>query len=148
MMVGGVFARQVVRGIAKNSDDVKVIGSLTTVAGRLDRVMVIPGGNIVLVMGVILALRLKWPIFGFLQGASQNWLLISNILLLGMMALVIAVFFPHNKKVDSLLQDALTEGRVTPDLRATLDDKTNGRAHHIEEILILTVTALMVLKSF
>jgi len=43
MMIGGVFARQLVRGTAKKSDDVKLVVSLTQVAGRIDRTMVIPG---------------------------------------------------------------------------------------------------------
>jgi len=148
MMVGGVFARQLVRGIAKKSDDVKVIASLTQVAGRLDRVMVIPGGNIVLVTGVILAFMLKWPIFGFLQGATQNWLLVSNILLLVMIVIIPAIFLPHNKKVESLLQTALAEGRVTHELSTALADRKNILAHHAEEIIILVITALMVLKPF
>ena len=99
VMVGGIFARQLVRGITQKSADVKVIESLTQIAGRIDRGMVIPGGNFVVVFGVILALMLKWPIFGFLQGASQNWLLVSNILLILTMILVGAVFIPYNKKI-------------------------------------------------
>jgi uncharacterized membrane protein len=147
-MVGGMFARQIVRGIAKKSDDVRAIASLSQVAMRLDRTMVIPGSNFVLVFGVILAWLLKWPIFGFLQGADQNWLLVSNILLLVIMVIVPTVFLPHNRKVDSLVQTALAEGRVTPGLRSALDDQRNRLAHHVEEILVLIVTALMVLKPF
>jgi uncharacterized membrane protein len=147
-MVGGAFARQLVRGIAKKSSDVKAIASLTQVAGRLDRAMVIPGGNIVLVTGVILAWMLKWPILGFLQGASQNWLLASNILLILTMILVGSVFIPYNKKLESILQSALSEGRVTPELNAALADKMNKMAHHVEEVMVLVITALMVLKPF
>ncbi len=148
VMVGGIFARQLVRGIAKRSADVKIIESLTQIVMRLDRAMVIPGGNLVLVFGVILALMLKWPIFGFLQGASQNWLLVSNILLILTTILVGAVFIPYNKRLESIIQNALTEGRVTPELSAALDDKVNKLAHYIEEIAILAVAALMVLKPF
>jgi uncharacterized membrane protein len=148
VMVGGIFARQLVRGMAKKSADVKIIESLTQIAMRLDRAMVIPGGNLVLVFGVILALMLKWPIFGFLQGASQNWLLVSNILLILTMILVGAVFIPYNKRLESIIQTALAEGRVTLELSAALDDKVNKLAHRIEEIAILTVAALMVLKPF
>lgn len=147
-MVGGMFARQIVRGIAKKSDDVKAIASLSQVATRLDRTMVIPGSNFVLVFGVILALMLKWPIFGFLQGADQNWLLVSNILLVMIMIIIPTVFLPHNRKVDSLVQTALAEGRVTPDLRSALNDQKNRLAHYLEEILVIAVTALMVLKPF
>jgi len=148
MMVGGMFARQLVRGIAKKSEHVKVIASLTQVAGRLDRAMVIPGSNLVLVFGIILALMLKWPIFGFLQGASQNWLLVSNILLILAMVLVGTVFIPYNKRLDSIIQAALAEGRISPELSAALDDQTNRLAHLMEEVGVLVIAALMVLKPF
>lgn len=147
-MVGGMFARQIVRGIANKSDDVKTIASLSQVATRLDRTMVIRGSNFVLMFGLILALMLKWPIFGFFQGANQNWLLVSNILLVVIMIIVPTVFLPHNRKLDSLVQTALAEGRVTRDLRSALNDQKNRLAHYLEEILVLAVTALMVLKPF
>lgn len=143
-----MFARQLVRAHAKKSDDVQVIASLTWVAVRIDRFMVIPWSNIMIVMGIILALMLKWPIVGFLQGASQNWLLVSNILLVIIVILIAAVFVPHNKKLESVLQPALAAGHVTPELSAALDDKRNKISHYIEEIAILVIAALMVLKSF
>ena len=146
--IGGMFARQLVRGIAQNSNEVKTVTSLTQVAIRMDRSMVIPWSNVMILMGIILAVMQKWPIFGFLQGASQNWLLVSNILLLLMIVLIPAIFIPHNKKVEALLQTALAEGRVTPELSAALGDQKNRLAHHVEEAIILTVAALMVLKPF
>jgi uncharacterized membrane protein len=146
--IGGMFARQLVRAYAKKSDDVNVIASLTRVAVRIDRVMVIPWSNIMIVMGIILAVMMKWPVFGFLQGASQNWLLVSNILLVIMLTAIFTVFVPHNKKIEFILQTALVEGRITPELSAALDDKVVKLAHHIEEIAILAVAALMVLKPF
>jgi uncharacterized membrane protein len=148
MMVGGMFARQVVRGIAKKSNDVKVIASLTQVAVRLDRTMVIPGGNLVLVFGIILAVMLKWPIFGFLQGATQNWLLVSNILLILAMVLVGTVFIPYNKRLDSIIQAALADGQINSELTAALNDKTNRVAHLAEEVGVIVIAALMVLKPF
>ena len=146
--IGGMFARQLVRGIAKKSDDVKTVASLTQVVHRIDRTMVIPWSSAMLVFGIILAVMLKWPIFGFLQGADKNWLLASNLLLVIMQGLIPGVFIPHNKKVTTLLQTALTEGRVTPELTAALNDKKNLIAHHAEEVIVLVVAALMVLKPF
>jgi uncharacterized membrane protein len=146
--VGGMFARQLVRGIAKKSDDVKTAASLTQVVLRIDRAMVIPWSSAMLVLGIILAIMLKWPIFGFLQGADKNWLLTSNLLLVIMQGLIPGVFIPHNKKVAAHLQTALTEGRVTPELSATLNDKKNQMAHHIEEAIIIVIAVLMVLKPF
>ena len=146
--IGGMIARQLVRAHARKSDDVEVIASLTRVAIRMDRVLVIPWSNIMVVMGIVLALMLKWPIFGFLQGVTQNWLLVSNILLIIMVVLIAAVFIPHNKKLEAILRPALAEGQVTPELSAALNDKQNRISHYIEEAAILTITALMVLKPF
>jgi uncharacterized membrane protein len=63
--VGGLFARQLVRNIAKKSDDLKTVAALIQAALHIDNVMVIPRSNIMVVMGVILAVMMKWPIFGF-----------------------------------------------------------------------------------
>jgi uncharacterized membrane protein len=146
--IGGMFARQLVRGMAKKSNDVKTVASLTHVVMRIDRAMVIPWSNIMIMVGIVLASMQKWPIFGFLQGSSQNWLLVSNILLLVMIALIPGVFIPHNKKVEALLQTAMTEGKITADLTAALHDQKNILAHHVEESIVLVVAALMVLKPF
>ena len=146
--IGGMFARQLVRGFAKKSGDVKMVAGLTHVVVSIDRLMVIPWSNIMIVMGIILAVMLKWPVFGFLQGAPQNWLLVSNILLVIMLVLIPTVFIPHNKKVESILQSALAEGQVTSELSAALNDQKNIFAHHAEEIIVLVVAALMVLKPF
>ena len=148
LTLGGMFARQVVRAYARKSADVKVLASFTGLAVRLDRGMVIPWSNIMILMGIVLAVIQKWPIFGFLQGASQNWLFVSNVLLIVMVIIIPAVFVPHNRKVETLLQSALTEGRITPQLTSALDDQANRLAHYAEEAIILTVAALMVLKPF
>lgn len=146
--IGGMFARQLVRGFAKRSADIKTVAALTPVALRIDRRMVIPWSSLILPLGVILALMQQWPIFGFLQGSSQNWLLVSNILLIIMLSLIPTVFIPHNRQVAALLQTALADGRVTPELSAALNDNQNQRAHHAEEIIVLVIAALMVLKPF
>ena len=146
--IGGMFARQLVRGIAQKSDDIKSISSLTHVAIRIDRLMVIPWSTLMFLMGVLLAAIQKWPILGFLQGSSQNWLLVSNILLVVMIVLIPIVFVPYNKKVESILQVSLAEGRITSDLTSVLHDKTNKLAHYVEEVIVIVITALMVLKPF
>ena len=101
-----------------------------------------------ILMGIVLAIMQKWPIFGFLQGATKNWLLVSNILLAIMIVLIPTIFVPHNKKVEALLQSALSNGGVTTELTSALNDKNNQVAHYVEEVIVLAVAALMVLKPF
>jgi uncharacterized membrane protein len=146
--IGGMFARQLVRVNAKKTDEINVTASLTQAALRIDRLMVIPWSGLMIIFGVVLALIQNWPIFGFLQGAAQNWLFVSNVLLILMQIAIFNVFLPHNKKVAVILESALAEGSVTPELSAILDDKVNKLAHHVEEIVIILIAALMVLKPF
>ncbi len=146
--VGGLFARQLVRQVARKADDVRLFASLSQAAGRIESAMVIPGSMAVFVIGIILALIAGYPIFGFLQGASQNWLLVSNILLIIAMGLVPTVFLPRGKKFEPVLQSALAEGRVTPELRAAMDDPVVKLAHLYEQAAVIVIVALMVLKPF
>ena len=52
MLIGGVFARQLIRGVAKKSGDIKLVASLTQIVRRLDTTMIIPGSNAALVLGI------------------------------------------------------------------------------------------------
>jgi uncharacterized membrane protein len=84
----------------------------------------------------------------FYRALPQNWLLVSNILLLLANILVGGVFIPHNKRLDSIIQTALADGQVSPELSAALNDKTNRVAHLTEEVGVIVIAALMVLKPF
>jgi uncharacterized membrane protein len=148
MYVGGIFSRQLVRQYAKKTDDLHSFTSLINAAGRIELIMVVAGAQALIVLGVILALIADIPIFGFLQGASQNWLLVSNILLLAGLVLVPTVFVPRGKKFESVLQVALAENRITPELRAAMDDKVVKLSHHYQEVSLIVIVALMVLKPF
>lgn len=146
--IGGMFARQIVRGLARKSDDLTALAWLTRAVVRIDRLLVIPWSNIMILAGVALALVMKWPILGFLQGAPQNWLLVSNLLLLVMLGAIFGVFVPYNKRLEGILQTALAEGEVTAELSAALAEPKNQAWHHVEEVCILLIAALMVLKPF
>ena len=145
---GGLFARQRVRQVARKAEDVQLFANLSQAAGRIESAMVIPGSMAVFVIGVILALIAGYPILGFLQGASQNWLLVANILLITAMGLVPTVFLPRGKKFEPVLQGALAKGRVTPELRLAMDDPVVKLAHLYEQVAVIVVVALMVLKPF
>jgi len=148
MFVGSLFARQLVRRYANQTNDIRVFTTLSHAAGKIEGILVIPGSQATLVLGIILALIGHFPILGFLQGASQNWLLVSNILLIVILVLVPTIFIPRGKKFEPILQAALAKGEVTQELRATMDDKVVKLAHLYEEIATIIIVALMVLKPF
>jgi uncharacterized membrane protein len=148
MFVGGLFARQLVRSYANQTNDIRLFTTLSQAAGKIEKILVIPGSQAILVLGIILAFLGHYPILGFLQGSSRNWLLVSNILLVIIILLVPIVFVPRGKKFEPILQAALTKGEVTKELRAAMNDKVVIFAHIYEEIATIVIVALMVLKPF
>ena len=148
MFIGGLFAHQLVRWYAKKTDDVRVFAAINHAAGKIENTMELPGSQATLVLGIILALIGGFPIFGFLQGASQNWLLVSNILLVLGLVLVPTVKIPHGKKFEQVLQKALTEGQISPELHVVMGDKKIKLVYLYEEVSLIAMVALMVLKPF
>jgi uncharacterized membrane protein len=147
-LIGGLFARQLVRAYAAKTDDVRNFAALSQAAGRIENVMVIPGSLAIIVFGVFLALLTGAPIFGFLQGASRNWLLVSNVLLILMMLAVPLIFLPRGKLFEAALADALAREEMTPELRARMNDPLVRFAHAAEFAVVVIVTTLMVFKPF
>jgi uncharacterized membrane protein len=146
--VGGLFARQLLRQHASNMSDVQSFATFSQAAGKIEKAMVIPGMQAIMVLGIVLALVGGAPIIGFLQGASQNWLLASNILLLGILVIIPTVLVPRGKKFEPILQAALDKGQITSELRAVMNDNAVRLAHLYEEIAVIVIVALMVLKPF
>jgi uncharacterized membrane protein len=148
LFIGGLFARQLVGSYARKADSIQSFATLNQAAGKIEAILVRPGSIFTLVFGVLLALMGGIPIFGFLQGSTQNWLLVSNILLMVSIVMVPTVFLPRGKKFDSLLQVALAKGEITSELRAAMDDTVVKLAHLYEEISVIAIVILMVLKPF
>ena len=146
--IGGILARQIVRAYAKRTDDVRRFATFSEAAGRIENTMVIPGNMAVIIFGVILALIIKAPILGFLQGADRNWLLVSNLLLMIGLVIVPTVFLPRGKKFAVVLEEALAKGQMTPELRLHLEDPVVKAAHWYELISMPLIVFLMVFKPF
>jgi uncharacterized membrane protein len=148
VFIGGILARQIIRAVAEKTDDVQRFAILSQAAGRIESKMVIPGNMAVIVFGVILALIIGAPILGFLQGASRNWLLVSNVLLVIGFVNVPLIFLPRGKKFEPILQDAMAKGQMTAELRAALNDRVVRMAHLYELVMIVVIVYLMVFKPF
>jgi len=102
----------------------------------------------VVLFGAIYAVMIKAPILGFLQGADQNWLLVTNILVLLIPFPIVFFFIPRGKIFEPIMQDALAKGEVTPELREQLHDPAMRRVHLAEMIVVVFVVVLMVFKPF
>jgi hypothetical protein len=148
MLVGGIFARQIVRGYAKRLPDVSAIAELYKAAGRIETVMIRPFTLFVVLFGAIYAAMIKAPILGFLQGADQNWLLITNLMVLLIPFPIIFFFIPRGKLFEPIMNEALAKGEVTPELRKQLHDPAMRRMHLAEMAGVVFVVYLMVFKPF
>lgn len=144
--IGGILGRQLVRAQARSSNNLKEFTRLSQVANRFEALMVIPGNLLVIGFGVLVGWWGGWPIFGFLQGASANWLLLSNLLLVAGFFIVPLIYLPRGKVFDQALKEAQAAGQMTPALLATLDDPVVNWAHQGESIGLVVIMALMVLK--
>ena len=144
--ISGILGRQLVRALARRRTAVGDFAELSQVAGKFESLMVIPGNAMVIVFGVLLAWLGGWPIFGFLQGSNANWLLVTNLILLGGLLLVPFVYLPRGKVFDRALQRALGAGEMTAELTNVLDDPVVKWAHRGEYIGLLVIIILMVLK--
>ncbi len=147
-LVGGLFARQIVRSLVPRASDVGAILNLTMAAGRVERWMVIPGNILAIVFGLILALISRAPILGALRGPFPNWLLTSIVILLVLLPLVPLVFLPRGKVFEAALEEAVAAGEITQALRGCMADPMVRAAHRAEMIGLVVIVILMVTKPF
>lgn len=146
--VAGVVGRGLTQVRAERTSDIGVVKAMVELIGRFDSLMVIPGSMAVLALGVVAAWIEGEPLFGFIQGARSNWLLVALILFLTIVALVPTVFIPRGKGFGAALDEAVAVGRVTDRLSAAFRDPV-VRAAHVWELIALTLIVwLMIAKPF
>jgi hypothetical protein len=148
MLIAGLIGRQLTRAQAAKATDIRIFQAYNELSGRLENLLVIPGSLLVLVAGLVVAVMRGWPILGFLQGASANWLLVSLVLFLSLIPVIRFVFLPHGKIFGQALQDALAKGQITPELTAAFHDPAVRNAHYYEALVVGIVLFLMVMKPF
>jgi hypothetical protein len=148
MLIAGLIGRQLTRAQIARATDIRIFQAYIELSGRFENLLVIPGSLLVLVAGLVIAVIRGWPILGFLQGASANWLLVSLVLFLSLIPLVRFVFLPRGKIFEQALQDALAQGQITPELTAAFHDPIVRRAHFVEAFVVAFILYLMVMKPF
>lgn len=146
--IAGGLGRQLALTQAARTTDVNVFGGLADLAGKFDRLMVIPGSQVVLLLGLMTAWAGGWPVLGFLEGGKANWVLASIVLFLSVLPCIPLIFLPSGRRFDEALKAARAKGEVTVALRAALTDRTVAIAHAYEVVVFALVLALMVLKPF
>jgi uncharacterized membrane protein len=147
-LIAGLLGRWVAYAQARRTADIQPATALLRLSERFEQLMVIPGSQAVLLLGLLAAWLGGYPLLGMLQGARANWLLISLVLSLCMIP-IIAIFLAPRRKLRRLaLEDAVTRGTLTAQLRAALDDRIVLGSRTAEMIITGAILMLMVLKPF
>jgi uncharacterized membrane protein len=146
--LAGLIGRQLTRREAARSTDIRVFQALIQLSGRFESWLVIPGSNLLLISGLVLAWWQGWPLLGFLQGSTVNWLLVSLLLYLAVIPLILFIFLPRGKIFANALEKAVAQGQMTPELHAAFHDPQVRLAHIVEGVLVAAIVYLMVMKPF
>jgi hypothetical protein len=146
--IAGLIGRNLTFRQAGQAADIGVTSALLRASERFERLMVRPGGSAVLVLGLLTAWLQGQPVLGFLQGATTNWLLASLMLSFSVVPLVILVLMPRSRLRAQVLQAALAQGAISPELRAALADRAVIASRNAELLIVAAIVALMALKPF
>ena len=149
-LVGGEIGRAIVFERAKKATDVKVVAEMLQLFTFFTRKLVSPGGLLAFLLGLITAGMQGGPvlILGFLMGGIMNWPLAAIVLYIVIMTLVGVITIPRGKAMGLALGAALGQGKITPELTAAMNDKTFNTNFMIQDMLILLIIMLMILKPF
>jgi len=147
--ISGLIARDYTFWKAAKVSTVHGVQSLLQVSEFFEQWAVIRGAFLVLVFGLLTVWLQHWQLFGFLQGAPTNWLLISFIIfgfsgfLIGPLGLI-----ARRKQRTQALEEALAKGTITPELTAALNDKVVNNFRKTELAVVVLILILMVVKPF
>jgi len=147
-LVSGIVGRNLASGQAAKVSNMENLKSLLLLVDRFDVLMVRPGSFAVLLAGILTARQQGWPLLGFIEGSSSDWLLVSLVIYLGVFLLVPLVFIPRGKVFAAAMANASAAGAITPELRGAMHDRVVFAAHGLEALAIALVIFLMVTKPF
>lgn len=143
-LVAGIVGRDVSLSKARQATDVRDVVAIADVAGRFDRLLVIPGSMAVLVLG----LASVWAEHLNITASGNRWALAALLLYLSITPFIPLVFVPKGKTFDAALEGAVAQGQITATLTEALHDPLTRVARTYEWIAIALVLVLMVVKPF
>jgi hypothetical protein len=147
-LIAGLLGRWVAYAQARRAADIQPAAALLQLSERFEQLMVIPGSQAALLLGLLAAWLGGHPLLGVLGGARANWLLASLALALCMIPLVALLLVPRRKLRRLALQDAVARSSLTAELRAALDDRIVLGSRTAEMLITGAILVLMVLKPF
>lgn len=147
--ISGIVARDFTFWRAAKVSTVEGIHTLLQVSEFFEQWGVIRGGFPVLIFGLLTVWLQHWQMFGFLQGAPTNWLLISFIIFVGSGAVIgpLGLVARRHQRTQAMT-DSLAKGMITPELTAALNDNVVNTFRKVELAAVAFIIILMVVKPF
>jgi hypothetical protein len=140
--VAGLIGRNLTLARARSRQQVRLVAELVGLAGRFERLMVIPGSFAVLLLGLLAVWAQDRP----LAGPGNGW--VPLLLYVPLFALVPLVFVPRGRVFDRALDDAVEHDAVTEPLTRALRDPVVAAARTLELVVVAALVTLMVVKPF
>jgi len=142
-LVTGLVGRAITFRAAARAGTIEPAAALLGASHWFDARLVIPSFFGVALTGLIVAWvgHISW-----MAGGRPTWTLVAVLLLLLPTPLIPTVLVPRRRRRERALREAVAAGRITPELRAALDDRGVLRARAVEAMLIAGIIVLMVLK--
>ncbi len=149
-LVGGEIGRMMAFERAKKATDIKVVAEMMQLFTFFTTKLVSTGGMVTVLLGLITAGMQGGAvlILGFLMGGQINWVLASLALYIIIMVMVFTIAVPRGKAIGAAIGGAMGKGKITPELTAALNDQGLNANFIIQDVLILLIVVLMVLKPF
>ena len=147
-LVAGILGRGAAHALALKASDLGQLEARHEIASFFERASVRPASFVVLATGLLAAWLRGWPPFGILQGSPIQWPLVSLVVYLTIFPLIIVIFLPRGRIFRAALEGAKREGKITPELRASLADSMVAAGRGYEVVMIVVLTVLMVAKPF
>src|SRR5262249_47579875 len=122
--------------------------ALLRASDDFDRLMVIPGSMVVLLLGLAAAWLGGWPMLGFLTGNDSNWLLVALVLYLSPIPFIPLYLCPRRNCRNALITRGEVENRVSDELARALSDRGVRAFRRGELAVVVAVIVLMVTKPF
>jgi hypothetical protein len=143
----GIVGMWIVHGAAERADSIASMRLLIRSArpfGRLAEV----GGIGVAILGIATAFVLGRPIFGPLTGGRLDWMFVSNVILLPLIAFLAVVYPRFATRLRAALDAAGETGAVPAGVTAAWADPAYRFARRYELVSVVIVLALMIGKPF
>jgi hypothetical protein len=147
-LIAGLLGRWLAFAQARRATDIQSTTALLQLSEGFERLLVIPGSQLVLALGLLAAWLGGHPLLGALAGAKANWLLVSLVLSLCTIPIIAFLLAPRRKKRRAALADAMARQMLTAELRAALDDRVVLGSRASEMLITGAILVLMVLKPF